>query len=495
MILEITGSRIIAPYFGNSLFVWGSLIGVILAALSSGYYYGGKMADRKPSAKTLSLVILQAGVAVAFVPLLSAVILQPDFAIFFGMTYGPLISVIVLFSVPSFLLGIVSPYAVKLETKKLKSLGNTAGNLYAISTAGSIVGTLLTAFFLIPALGIKAIIFGTGLLLIFTALIMSYNLRSFFPCIILSLVVCVALIATSPLYASASQTDYIIVYQVQTPYHQITIKDWVDSGKRIMYLDASKTGGMYKDSDKAVCEYTDYFHLPFIINPEIKDVLVIGCGAGIGPKNFHSNFGDVRVDVVDIDPQVNEAAVRYFDLREDERLKLYVGDARVFLSKSDKKYDLIVVDAFSSVYSIPFHLMTKEFAGELNSHLSDDGVVVLNVIASVRGDASKIFRAEYRTYETVFPSIYVFPVGEDPLSVQNIMIVASGSGRRYSKSEFVEQANRFYEKTGIPKLIECSEKYLEGEVLTDDVPVLTDDYAPVDNLLNPTITEYYRVIW
>ena len=490
MIIELTGSRIIAPFYGNSLFVWGSLIGIILAALSLGYYFGGRLADSRPDLKALALIILLSGVVVSLIPLLSDMVLQPS-ALLFGMVYGPLFSVTVLFALPGFLLGMVSPYAVKLETEKLEHLGNTAGNIYAISTLGSIIGTLLTAFVLIPVLGTGFIIFSTGLLLIFTSLITSSG-RGLKALLASSMVVYFFLLLVFLSNSSAESDDYVVVYRAQTPYHQIVVKDWVNSSIRTMELDASKTGGFYLNSSKALYPYTDFFHLALVLNPNASRVLFIGCGAGTGPKRFRSLYPGVEVDVVDIDPAVNDAAIDYFNVKVDDRLRLYTQDARVYLANSEIRYDIIIVDVFNSVRSIPFHLMTEEFVYELYQHLTDDGVVVLNLIASLENDTSSIYRAQYRTYDGVYPALYVFPVLEDYSGVQNIMLFASKSDFFYSKMDFLKKADILFDKIRIPDLIKYAGNYLEDDVSTLDVPVLTDDYAPVEYLLSPIVNSYYE---
>lgn len=492
MVLEIAGSRIIAPCFGNSLFTWSSLIGVVLGSLSLGYYRGGKLADRNPNSYALSMIILQAGIFIAIIPLFSSIILQPKFTAFFGMKYGPLVAVIILFAAPSVFLGMVSPYAVKLETKNLGVLGNVTGNLYAISTLGSIFGTFITAFVLIPGVGVKLIVYALSLVLISTALFCGG--RRLTQGTFIALSVFSILVAITSVYAPVEDSRYKLIFQGDTPYHQIGIRDWVNSTKRTMHLDASFSGGAYLDSDEAACIYTDYFHLPFVLNPGIKEVLFLGCGPGTGPKRFHEEYGSVNMDVVDIDPVVIETAMKYFYLKEEDRLRLYVGDGRAFLADSGKRYDLIVMDVFNSVNSVPFHLMTEEFIREADEHLTEEGVVVLNLHASVKGPASKLFRAEYKTYKLVFPNVYVFPVGGDPEKVQNIIIIASKSEAYYSKEGFRRRAKELSEGIGITKLDGYLNHYLEGDI-SDDAPVLTDDYAPVDNLLCPVLEARYAGVW
>jgi spermidine synthase len=453
---------------------------VILGALSIGYYLGGRAADRSPSFYVLSLIILSAGFFIGLVPVISNVILDPAITDSLGMKYGPLVSVLILFTIPGVLLGMVSPYAVKLEARSIERIGNVTGNLYAISTLGSIAGTFATAFFLIPEIGVKAILFSLSAVLVLTAFACAG--RKIIPTATLGLVFFLGIALPASTYDSSQGYLYSVVYQKDTEYYQIKIVDYANSATRAMFLDNSFTAAQYKNSSEAVYAYTDFFHLPFIINPGTRDVLFLGGGAGTGPKRFHEEYEDVSMDVVEIDPAVNDAAVRYFGLRVDERIRLYAEEGRSFLSNSAKRYDLIVIDVFNSRHSVPYHLMTEEFVRELKEHLNANGSVILNVHGSISGPASRLFHAEYATYRRVFPNVYVFPVGGDPNVVQNIMILASKSERRYSRKDFIIGAGPLSDKTGIKFLEAYAAQYLEEKV-DEDIPVLTDDYAPVDNML------------
>ena len=487
MALELLGSRIIAPFYGNSLYAWGSLIGVILGALSIGYFLGGKRADKGADYYGLSMIMLKAGFFIALIPVMSSVILNPVFVIPMGMKYGPLVSVLILFSVPSVYLGMVSPYAVKIEAKKLSVLGSTAGSLYAISTLGSIFGTFATSFFLIPEIGVRLIIYGLSAVLILASVVCAGK-KILSNAFIVSACFGVIILVWSS-YGSADGSG-MVVFQKDSVYYEIKVVDYPGTSIRMLYLDGTLTGAMYYNSSKAVFNYTDYFHLPFIVNPEIKEVLFIGGGAGTGPKRFYDSYSQVNIDVVDIDPEVNKAAADYFDLKENDRTKIYTDEGRAFLSKTSKKYDLIVIDAFNSMSSIPYHLMTKEFMEEASKHLSRKGMTILNMHGSIQGAQSGLFLTEYKTYKSVFPNVYVFPVGKDPAKLQNIMILASKEDKEYSKQEFIDWSANVSKKTGITELPQYAGKLLEREPVYDG-PILTDDYAPVDNLILPILDRYY----
>ncbi len=482
MALEILGSRVIAPFYGNSLYAWGSLIGVILGALSLGYYLGGRAADRDPSFHGLSMIMLKAGFLIALIPFLSPVVLDPSLVYLMGMRYGALVSVLFLFTAPSVYLGMVSPYAVKLEAKNLEAIGNTAGNLYAISTMGSIAGTFLTSFFLIPEIGVQAIIYLLSAILILSALISSGK-KILAPILLWSAAFVVASLSLST-YSTAAP-DYSILFQKDSAYYQVKVVEDVNKSERLLFLDGSYTGGMFTNSTDAVFQYTDYFHLPYVLDRGISDVLFMGGGAGTGPKRFRGAYPEDNIDVVDIDPEVNKEALEYFDLLADEKMKIYAEEGRTFLANTPKKYDLIVLDAFSSRNTVPYHFMTKEFIGTVKDRLTVNGSVIINFHSAITGPKSGLFNAEYRTYKAVFPTVYVFPVESDPEELQNVIMIASKSGKRLTRQEFIEGAGNLSKQTGITHLGEYAGHLLETEPA--EGILLTDDYCPVDNLLLPAI--------
>lgn len=213
-------------------------------------------------------------------------------------------------------------------------------------------------------------------------------------------------------------------------------------------------------------------------------MLFIGGGGFSGPKRFLKDYDWITVDVVEIDPEVIRVAKEFFSVKNEKRLNIYNEDGRTYLVNSNKKYDLIVLDAYARTY-IPFHLMTLEFFNEVEKDMTPNGVVISNVISSLTGRTADIFKAEYKTLSQVFPNVYVFPVSDVGSGlVQNIIIVATKTNTFYSKTSLMETAqNVSYLK--IPQFSDYVEHYWEPEIKTSEVPILTDDYAPVENLINP----------
>ncbi|MDQ3852960.1 MAG: fused MFS/spermidine synthase, partial [Thermoproteota archaeon] len=433
MSLEFAASRIIIPVFGSSIYTWGSLIGVILSGLSLGYHIGGKLADKDPNFLKLCLVIFSAGLYIIFIPFIAPAITSSFIQFVSDSQYASLFAVFTLLMLPTFLLGIVSPYAIKLATRRLTELGNVSGNLYSLSTIGSIVGTFLTVFVLIPAFEINYIIFGLGVTLMFFSSL--FGLARFPK--ILAVFVVVLLSFFPSINLSSAGTIMIhpigtLVYEKETLYSHL---DVIDRGNiRTLYLDGNIHSQMHKDKpEELVNTYTKYFHLGFLFSPNAKDVLFIGGGGFSGPKNFLSTYSDVRIDVVEIDPDVISAARNYFNLPVDNgsRLMIYNDDARNFLSKTEKEYDLIILDAFSKNY-VPFHLLTLEYFQLLDKKLTSDGIIISNNIGSMTGDRSDIVRAVYKTISQVFPSVYVFPTENNSGNLQNIMSAAMKTPSEYN---------------------------------------------------------------
>jgi spermidine synthase len=486
MALELLGGRLVATSFGNSIFAWGSLIGVVLSGLAIGYYLGGMLADRSPSAEKFSAIIFTGGLLVLLVPFISPVALAVSFSLQsgeLGSRLGPLLASVLILGLPSTVLGMVSPYALKIATQSLARIGRVSGNLYSLSTLGSIVGAFSAAFVLIPLFDLRSILFGMGLALMAVAMVWLPRLAKV---LTLIAVLIVATPISGPLSYAAVYSGSI-VYQDETPYSHL---DVVDQGsRRILYLNGLPHSGMdLTDPNRLVFAYTTYFHLGVLANPDIESVLFVGGGGFSGPKNFLSTYPDISVDVVEVDPDVIDVAQRYFSVHPGPRLAIINEDARIYLTRTEKLYDLIVLDAYAKTY-VPFHLMTTEFMQILHSRLTPRGVAVSNLIGSLSGDTSDLVRAEYKTITLIIPNIATFTTSGFVGSVQNIMLVfakpASPSLIQFFGSE-PSTAN-------IPVPPDYRSHMYQGPLQTDDVPVLTDGYAPVEDLLNPVTGQPYII--
>jgi spermidine synthase len=241
------------------------------------------------------------------------------------------------------------------------------------------------------------------------------------------------------------------------------------------------------DPFKTRFKYSDYLQLPIAYQPETKRVLYVGLGGGSAPKRTWRDFPGVQVDVVELDPEVVEAAYTYFEVpRGDPRLKVEVEDGRRFLASNDGPWDVIIVDAFYSD-SIPFHLATREFLELARSRLTPGGLVAANIIGAVRGRDSRLFRSMLRTYRAVFPTVNIHPVvdsgAQDLEGIRNIIVIA-GDGAAPAKEFLLERWRDVRRRApGAPDLAAAIRARVDAPLSTADVPVLTDDYAPTDSLL------------
>lgn len=475
MIFELVGSRMLGPYFGTSIFVWTSLIGIILGSLSLGYYLGGKISDKKANLNILSFLIFLSAVFIGL-----TFIIKDSLLIFLESSVpdtriSSTIASLILFSPTSVFLGMVSPYAAKLKLNSLNTSGSTVGNLYAISTVGSIVGTFLSGFYLIPSFGTNKLLIILSIILVVVSLLLSIkkNIKIKLSFFITMIIACFVL---KEFNFSLAKNGFI---DTDTAYNHIWIYDHSDlktnKSIRMMRINNENNSSMFLDSDELVNEYTKYYHLAKHFDPNVNKTLMLG-GAGYSyPKDFLLKYPKATIDVVEIDPKVTELAKRYFKLKENPRLNIYHEDGRVYLNKTQEKYDVIFGDAFSSHYSLPYQLTTKEAVQKEFNILNDNGAVVLNIISSIEGEKGKFLRAEYATYKNIFPQVYLFPVGSnDGDKVQNIILVALKSKKEQNFNDADPKVNEYL-------------KHLWKRAVDMDIPVLTDDYAPVDYYINQAI--------
>ncbi|MBA2569161.1 MAG: fused MFS/spermidine synthase [Actinobacteria bacterium] len=509
--LELVASRVLAPFFGNSIFVWGSLIGVVLAGLAVGYWVGGVLADRTPAPQLLLVVLALGAGATLLIPVVDDPLLEAVVGWDPGPRWNPLVAAVALFGLPSVILATATPIAVRLRARSLTSLGKTAGRLFALSTAGSIAGTFATAFFLIPEVGTNQLLgmLATGLFV--AAGLVALGERMLLTGVALAALVAASVAATfalapdegrrlsgaaaenwSPLIRQRGEQQDVIapaggfdlVYSKNTRYHGLSVVE--DGESRHLRFDSSFQSGMYLANPfRTRYKYTDYLQLPLAYNPGARKILFIGLGGGSLQKRMWRDFPDVDQQVVELDPVVRDVAYRYFKLPRSPRVRVTVEDGRRFLQQHDERWDAIVIDAYFSD-SLPFHLTTLEFVELARSRLAPGGVIAGNLIGAVSGEGSKLFRAMYKTYRAVFPTVVVHPVreqGDADGALRNLIVVA-GDGAAPGQDALQRQWRRLRARS--PKAADLTKAIRdrhESLIATKDVPLLTDDFAPTDSLL------------
>ena len=476
-------SRIIAPSFGNSIYVWGGLIGVFLGALAVGYFLGGVVADRWPSMAVFSGLVFVAGALVIPIPVIAPRLLDAITLRDMGPRGSPLVASLALFFLPGVVMGMVSPFAVRLRARTVATIGNVAGGLYALSTVGSITGTLLASFVFITVMSVSQIVYLLGaalLVLAFAGWLRGRRIAAAFG----GAAVAALLVLGVPLASSPLPDDVRFVRD--SVYHRITVSD--EFATRYLKLDNYWQSGLdLTDPRRTVFGYSDYLHLPLIFRPDARRVLVVGLGGGTVPARYHQDFARMRIDVVELDPEVIAVARRYFGVSQDDRLHLVAQDGRLFIARTGERYDIILLDAYL-IDTIPFHLATREFYQVVRARLTPGGVVGANIIGALSGPRSALFRAMYKTFREVFPTVYVFPVDwgryDSPESLRNIIVI--GTDRpRLAPQEVLAAARRALVTPGVtlPRFLDAARDLYTEPIPITDVPVLTDDFAPVELLI------------
>jgi predicted membrane-bound spermidine synthase len=370
---EIAAVRLLAPYFGASTVVWANTIGIVLVALSVGYWLGGRLADRHPHMRGLCLLALTAAGLLALVPfaadpLLDVAVEALD-EISAGAFFGSLLAVLVLVAVPVLLLGAVSPYAIRLAVSKVEEAGSVAGRLYALSTAGSLLGTLISALLLIPLLGTRRTFLVFALAISVTAVAGLRPIRRY----AIAPAAIVVLIALPVGTLKADTDEGRVIHERETEYQYARVIERED-GERLLELNEGQAHHSVYDPDSVLTGdvWDGHLVLPFAARSDPpRRVVILGNAAGTTSRAYEELFPDTRVDGVEIDGELSEIGRRWFDMN-NPRLRLHHEDARPYLRRSDTRYDVISVDAYRQPY-IPFYLTTREFFELVRDRLAPGG--------------------------------------------------------------------------------------------------------------------------
>jgi spermidine synthase len=434
MVLEMAGSRIVAPYMGTSLIVWTSLIGIIMLSLTLGYWSGGIISDLYPKCGILAGIIGASALVTALVALLANPLLESLSKGASNIYTGSIIASICLFALPSALLGTVSPFVVRLAMVNLGKAGSTVGRFSALSSAGSILGTFLGGFLLISLFSSRTILFIVAAVLGAVALLLSYGRKvgKTMP----PLIIAVLSISLGIMNEAGALPMTPLGLNVDTQYNSIRIMDMnaFGSGRKVRILQTDPMGAqslMYIDSPSELySDYTKFYDLAFHYKPDVSKVLMLGGGGYCVPKHITATRPGVSVDIVELDPGITDIARQYFSLTDRPGQTIYHEDARLFLNReaelSKGKYDAIFEDVFGSSYSIPFHMTTEECMSRVRGLLAPDGVFIVNIISSID---HKLFSGIYSSIAASFPTVMIFPATypNDESRRQNIMIVALAS--------------------------------------------------------------------
>ncbi len=483
--VEFGASRLLAPYFGTSLYVWGVLIGLVLIYLSVGYVIGGRLADRHPDDALLFHLTAWAGLWIGVIPLVSYPILlasQQGFAeLSVGLVAGTLIAVLVMFAAPVVLLGCVSPFAIRLLLRDVATGGNTAGLVYALSTAGSILGTFLPVFWFIPTYGTRPTLEGFGLALVGISIAGLWPRRRLYAVFAIAVIIAWALLP-SGIKPPASGT---LITEKESGYNYIQVVR-VGSTTELILNEGLAIHSVYDPTTNLTHGYWDYLLVANSFRPaqagEAKpsSLAVLGLAAGTTARQYRLTYGDaVDITGVEIDPAIVDIGHRYFHL-SDARAHEVISDARYWLDTQAAHYDVVVLDAYRQPY-IPFHLTTREFFSQVRDHLNPGGVAAVNV-----GRTSTDYRlvdAIASTMGAVFTNVFVMDVpGYD-----NTLVF--GTTEKTTLAEVQHNLGLVQS----PLARDAAQVMLDQGLVSPSPyhgQVYTDDLAPVERLIDEIIFNY-----
>jgi len=468
---EIAASRLLAPYFGSSTIVWANLIGIVLAGLAFGYWLGGRIADRRPRPRLLGLIVLAAAVWVAITPFvarpfLDAAVGNLDDASA-GAVIGSFFAVLLLFAPAVVLLGMVSPFAIRLAISDVETAGAVAGRFYALSTAGSLLGTFVPALVAIPLAGTQRTLLGTAALLALSA---SFLLGRK---VILVAALIGALVAVPP---GAIKAESGLLHEEDSLYQFIQVIERPD-GRRLLRLNEGVAVHSVWRADTVLTGgvWDAFLALPPLLDRPLRSVAILGNAAGTTSRALGVYYPEARIDGVELDPAVSRVGRRFFGMEDNPRLRVHDADARPFLRRTDERYDLIVVDAYRQPY-VPFYLATREFFRLARARLEPGGILALN-IASVPGDES-LLKGISGTLTHEFESVAVWPAlrfnrillaFDEPRTVTRVLVNDVPAELRPLLELLVRQLRPVTEKAKRP---------------------WTDDRAPVEWVTDRMIVEY-----
>lgn len=466
--LELIAARVLSPYVGSSNVVWTSIIGIILVSMSLGYWLGGKKADKEASGNVLSRLLLGSALFTSIIPLLETIVVKEFAGIVSNLIVAAILCAIIVFSIPSFILAMISPFAVKMKSMQETEIGSLSGRISSLSTIGSITGTFLMGFVLIPNIGVTNINIGITILLVVMSILARDDINKKYILSTISLVVVMIILMFIGKWVFKLANPEILV-DTDSQYSRIWVKQ-VNTAKttyKTLQVDTGLESYIDTETGEMGAMYLRYYDLFEYLNKDAKSTLMIGGAAYTYPIHYLQKYEDKTIDVVEIDEKMTQIAEEQFGLNaKDERLKIYTQDGRSYLNYSENKYDTILIDAFKGL-NAPFELTTYEALVHAKNMLNDNGIVLTNIISSLEGEDTDFIEYEYATYKAVFDDVKLFQVQDrDYTESQNLILVGIKGNPQINEDKYEEYKN-----------------YLNMEITNfkTDKNIVTDDFAPIGN--------------
>jgi spermidine synthase len=484
MSFEMLGSRYLNPYFGSGIYTWAALISTVLIALTAGYFLGGTLADRTASPAVLALTVIIGSVYLLALPSFAPAILEFVLVGIDDIRAGSLVSALALMFFPVTFLGMYSPFAIRLLLRSAQHSGRVSGAVYGVSTAGSILGTLGTTFFLIPTIGSRAITLTLGALGLIAGLAL-LALARLERRVYAALVVAALAALAAPATRAESLLDETIraamlarangrIAHIETEYNDVFItrrQNQLVMSFQVKGWDYTESVTNLLDPDDLPLRYAQVMTIATIYPENPKKILMLGLGGGSIATYLGRFLPEAMITTVEIDPGVITAAKTYFGVRETERMRYRAGDGRVFLNRNSELYDLILLDAYRGGY-VPFHLLTREFYALVKARLAPGGAAAFNV-----HDGSKLYASTIKTLGEVFPALDLYPT-----ALGEVIAVATVSA--LDKDRMEQRAATLQAQHGfrfpLPQLLQRRMDNPQARAQMAKGDVITDDFAPAD---------------
>lgn len=478
MMVEMVGARLLTPTLGTSYAVWSILISCIFLFMALGASYGGRRADRDASLGGLAMILTQAGGAILLLLVLHYMYSKSVANDSIPLIIKALSATILLFSLPSFVFGMIYPYAVRLSVVSEESSGELVGKLSAWNTFGSILGTFCGGFLLTSFLGCREILLCAAGVLFGVSLMINRTTRWLVAVRLIGVGVC--LVGGILSYWKRSY------FYIESSYQTIMIEDIKEDDYvfRCLRTEPGRTqSGVFLDNPAMpVLPYTTYVALLPLLNPQGATFLMLGGGAYTIPAWLGATYPDISCDIVELDPAITKAAKDFFAYKQAPNQRIFHEDARCFLNRNQQLYDFIFLDVYNSYGAVPFHMLTEEAMAHVARSISSKGLVMINLVASVSGTRCGFYHSLLRMLTGHFADVKVFAT-IDPTKQeieQNFIFIAS-------KRPFSEQLQTLLSDDDVETYVglsmdEFKKHYMEAK-WSKGYPRITDDFAPVERFL------------